>query len=163
MSQRRPINHATVDLVKSFEGLYLEAYRCPAGIWTIGYGHTGIRHNDGTVKAGRTITEAQAVDLLAYDLTNHAAGVEKLLLARPREEMNDNMFGALVSFAFNLGVGNLQKSTLLQRINARRYSDAIPEFLKWDKAAGKVLRGLTRRRKSEAALFCSFPNPVVPA
>jgi lysozyme len=96
-------------------------------------------------------------------MTSFAPGVEKLLLPRPREELNENMFGALVSFAFNCGLGNLQKSTLLQRVNARDYAAATSEFLKWNKAAGKVLRGLTRRRQSEANLWCSFPNPVVKA
>lgn len=160
----RPINAATLDLVRSFEGLYLEAYLCPAGVWTIGYGHTGIRHNDGTVHKGRVLKdEHEAATLLAEDLGKFSDGVQKLLLSRPRDEINDNQFGALVSFAFNLGLGNLQKSTLLQRINARDYLGAVAEFPKWNRAAGKVLRGLTRRRLSEAALFCSFPNPIVRA
>ena len=160
----RPINQATVELVRSFEGLYLEAYRDEVGIWTIGYGHTGLVHNDGTVKQGRILKdENEAKELLAYDLGVFSQGVEKLLLSRPREEINDNQFGALVSFAFNLGLGNLGKSTLLQRINARDYLGSLPEFAKWNKAGGKVLRGLTRRRLSEAALFCSFPNPIVKA
>lgn len=160
----RPLTAATLDLVRSFEGLYLEAYLCPAGVWTIGYGHTGIRHNDGTVHKGRVLRdEHEAEALLRNDLQTFAAGVQKLLLSRPRDEINDNQFGALVSFAFNLGLGNLSKSTLLQRINARDYLGAIPEFAKWNKAAGKVLRGLTRHRLSEAALFCSFPNPILKA
>lgn len=166
----RPINQATLNLIKSFEGLYLEAYKCPAGIWTIGYGHTGIRHNDGTVHKGRILAdEHEAERLLAADLEYFSRGVEKLLLSRPREELNDNQFGALVSFAFNCGLGNLggtpgrSPSTLLQRINARDYLGAIPEFAKWNKAGGKIYRGLTRRRLSETALFCSFPNPIVKA
>lgn len=160
----RPVNQATLNLVRTFEGLYLEAYLCPAGVWTIGYGHTGIRHNDGTVRKGRVLAdEREAERLLIADLAVFADGVEKLLLTRPREEINDNQFGALVSFAFNLGLGNLGKSTLLQRINARDYLGAVAEFPKWNRAAGKVLRGLTRRRLSEAALFCSFPNPIVKA
>lgn len=153
----RTINDATFELVRSFD-------LCPAGVWTIGYGHTGRRHNDGTVKKGRTLRdEHEAEQLLRDDLEGFARGVEKLLLSRPLEEINDNQFGALVSFAFNLGLGNLGKSTLLQRINARDYLGAVPEFAKWNKAAGRVLRGLTRRRLSEAALFCSFPNPIVKA
>lgn len=157
----RPLNNATLDLIRAFEGLYLEAYLCPAGVWTIGYGHTGLRHKDGTVFKGRKLNnEAEAEQLLRGDLQTFADGVEKLLLSRPRAELNDNQFGALVSFAFNCGLGNLQKSTLLQRINARDYLGAVAEFPKWNKAAGRVLRGLTRRRLSEANLFCSFPNPV---
>lgn len=157
----RQVNAATIALVKHFEGLYLEAYKCPADVWTIGYGHTGLRHQDGTVFAGRKITAAEAETLLQHDLDVFAPGVEKLLLPRPREEMNDNQFGALVSFAFNVGLGNLGKSTLLQRVNARRYADAVPEFLKWTRARGKVLRGLVRRRQSEANLFQSLPNYIV--
>lgn len=160
----RTINQATLDLVRSFEGLYLEAYLCPAGVWTIGYGHTGRQHKDGTVYKGRVLRdELEAVELLNLDLRFFAAGVDRLLLSRPREQLNDNMFGALVSFAFNVGLGNLEKSTLLQKINARDYIGALGEFEKWNKADGKVLRGLTRRRLSERNLFCSFPNPVVPA
>lgn len=159
----RDLNLYTINLVKAFEGLFLEAYKCPAGIWTIGYGHTGKVHNDGTVFPGRKITEKEAVELLHEDLQKFAVGVENLLLPRPRAEINDNQYGALVSFAFNLGLGNLKKSTLLQRVNARDYAGAIIEFPKWNKAAGKVLRGLTRRRLSEANLWCSFPNIIVPA
>jgi len=159
----RIVNSATVDLVKSFEGLFLEAYLCPAGVWTIGYGHTGIEHRDGTVKKGRSITPEEAAVLLKSDLTKFAQGVESKLLPRPRAEITDNMFGALVSFAFNLGLGNLERSTLLQRVNARAYLEAVPEFRKWNRAGGRVLRGLTRRRASEANLFCSFPSPIVPA
>ena len=159
----RALNQATIDLVKHFEGLYLEAYKCPAGVWTIGYGHTGLTHKDGTVRKGRVITQAQAEKLLCHDLETFAEGVEKLLFPRVRDEMNDNQFGALVSFAFNVGLGNLTKSTLLQRINARRYADCPAEFLKWNRAAGRVLRGLTRRRQSEANLFMSLPNWLVKA
>lgn len=155
------IHPATLDLIKAFEGLYLEAYQCPAGIWTIGYGHTGIRHNDGTVFKGRTLKdEAEALALLAQDLQVFEAGVTKLLLTRAAAEMTPNMFGALVSFAFNCGLGNLQKSTLLQRINSRDWFAAAGEFSKWNRANGKVLRGLTRRRLAEACLFCSLPRPL---
>lgn len=149
------INDATLALVKHFEGLYLEAYQCPAGVWTIGYGHTGIRHNDGTVFKGRKITPKAAEELLARDLETFAAGVQRLLLPKAAAALNENQFGALVSFAFNCGLGNLSKSTLLQRINALRFDACPAEFLKWNRANGKVLRGLTRRRQSEANLFQS--------
>lgn len=149
------INAATLALVKHFEGLYLEAYKCPAGIWTIGYGHTGLRHNDGTVFKGRKITSQEANQLLARDLEIFAAGVSRLLLPKAAAALNENQFGALVSFAFNLGLGNLTKSTLMQRVNALRFADCPAEFLKWNRASGRVLRGLTRRRQSEANLFQS--------
>ncbi len=150
----RTLNQATLDLIRSLEGLFLEAYVCPAGVWTIGYGHTGLTHNDGTVKKWRVLRdENEALRLLEGDLSKFSAGVEKLLLPKPRGEITDNMFGALVSFAFNCGLGNLEKSTLLRRVNARDYAGAVGEFPKWNRAGGKVLRGLTRRRESEAALF----------
>lgn len=147
------INAATIALVKHFEGLHLEAYPCPAGIWTIGYGHTGIRHNDGTVFKGRTITQAEAEQLLTRDLETAAAGVQRLLLPKAAAALNENQFGALVSFAFNCGLGNLSKSTLLQRVNSLRFEACPAEFLKWNRANGRTLRGLTRRRQSEANLF----------
>jgi lysozyme len=149
------INPATLSLVKHFEGLYLEAYQCPVGIWTIGYGHTGLRHNDGTVFKGRRITANKAEHLLTRDLEIFAAGVERLLLPKAATALNENQFGALVSFAFNLGLGNLSKSTLIQRVNALRWQDCPAEFLKWNRASGRILRGLTRRRQSEANLFQS--------
>jgi lysozyme len=156
----RPLNQATLDLIKHFEGLFLEAYLCPAKVWTIGYGHTGLTHMDGTVKKGRKITPQQAEALLRHDLDFFAAGVEKLLLARPRAEISDNMFGALVSFAFNCGLTALKNSTLMQRVNARDYAAAVAEFHKWNTAKKRVL---ARRRKSESNLWCSFPNFIVPA
>ncbi len=160
----RQINDATLDLIRSFEGLYLEAYRDEVGVWTIGYGHTNYDPHGPRVVKGLTLAdEHEAAEILRTDLSENAAAVEKLLLSRPRAEINDNQFGALVSFAFNLGIGNLAKSTLLQRINARDYLGAVAEFPKWNRAGGKILRGLTRRRLSEAALFCSFPNPIVKA
>lgn len=157
----RPVNQATIELVRSFEGLYLEAYKDEVGVWTIGYGHTGFDVAGGAVKAGRKLANAEeALQMLKVDLDNVAKEVEKLLLSRPKAELNDNQFGALVSFAFNLGADDLERSTLLRRLNARDYLGTIPEFSKWNRAGGKVLRGLTRRRTAEAALFCSFPTPV---
>lgn len=147
------INAATLELVKHFEGCYLTAYQCPAGVWTIGYGHTGLTHNDGSVFKGRKISQNEADSLLARDLEIFAVGVSRLLLTKAAAELNDNQFGALVSFAFNVGLGNLSKSTLLRRVNALRLKDCPAEFLKWNRAAGKVLRGLTRRRQSESNLF----------
>lgn len=149
----RELTAPALALIQHFEGLYLTAYRCPSGVWTIGYGHTGLRHNDGTVHAGRRVTEAEAQKLLAHDMLYFCDGVEKLLLPRVRAELNDNQFGALVSFAFNCGLGNLTRSTLLQRVNSRRYTECQAEFLKWTRSNGRILRGLIRRRQSEANLF----------
>lgn len=135
-----------IDLIKEFEGLRLTAYKCAAGVWTIGYGHT-----EG-VTGAMVITEATADELLARDLAKFEAGVSKLV----KVELNQNQFDALVSFAFNCGLANLAKSTLLKKLNATVPADQVAaEFMRWNKAGGKVLPGLTRRRAAEAALFVS--------
>lgn len=136
-----------VDLVKHFEGLFLKAYLCPAGVWTIGYGHTGLKHKDGTVKAGRKITEAEAEALLMHDLNVFAPSVEKLVTV----PLKQHEFDALVSFHFNTGA--LGKSTLLKKLNQMDKGGAALEFLKWTRGGGKVLPGLVRRRKAEQYLF----------
>lgn len=134
-----------IDLIKSFEGLSLKTYKCPAGIDTIGYGHTG---ND--VKPDMVITEQQAEELLKKDLNQFEIGVGKLITSG----INQNQFDALVSFAYNLGTGALQKSTLLKKVNADPDDLAIAkEFNKWVLAGGKRLEGLVRRRKAESDLY----------
>jgi len=153
----REISAAAVDLVKHFEGCYLKAYTDAVGVWTIGYGHT--QHEGDLIPGpGMVITQAEADRLLAHDLGREAGNVQELL----QVQLNDEQFGALVSFTFNVGDGNLERSTLLNRVNHRRWLDAAhDEFVKWNHAGGRVLRGLTRRRISEANLFCNFPDPVI--
>lgn len=142
------ISNLGVQLVKHFEGLYLKAYLCPARVWTIGYGHTGLKHNDGTVKKGRTITEAEAEALLTQDLnTKYGPEVSRLV----KVPLQQHEFDALVSFHFNTGA--LAKSTLLRRLNIGDRAGAAEEFLRWTKGGGKELPGLVRRRKSERYLF----------
>jgi GH24 family phage-related lysozyme (muramidase) len=153
----RTIKERGLELVKHFESLYLEAYKCPGGAWTIGWGHTGIRHNDGTVYAGRKITEGVAEELLHRDMAAFAERVESLV----KVPLNNDQFDALVSFDFNTGA--LHKSTLLKLLNKGDYSGAAEEFPKWNKAGGKVLRGLTRRRNSEKNLFLGKDNFIIPA
>lgn len=137
-----------IQLVKHFEGLYLTAYQCPAGIWTIGYGHTGLKHNDGTVMKGRKITAEQAEMLLGFDLnTKYGPAVQKMLTVPVQQHELD----ALVSFHFN--TGSLAKSTLLKKLNAGDRAGAAEEFLRWTRAAGKVLPGLLRRRRAERHMF----------
>lgn len=121
----------------------LKAYKCPAGVWTIGYGHTG------KVKEGDLITAETAEKLLLKDVLKFEKGVTKLL----KVEVTDNQFNALVSFAFNLGLNNLKNSTLLRMINAGDANIAGPQFLRWVYAGGKKLKGLIRRRKEEKGLF----------
>lgn len=132
-------------LIREFEGCKLAAYICPAGVLTIGYGSTGSH-----VTKGMKISAQQADSLLVKDVARFADGVNKLAT-----KCNQAQFDALVSFAFNLGLGNLQSSTLLKKHNAGDYAGAALEFLRWDKAAGKKLPGLTRRRMAESRLYQS--------
>lgn len=130
-----------IQLIKDFEGLRLTAYKCPAGVWTIGYGHTG------NVKAGDKVTPNGADELLAQDLAMFQRGVNKAVTV----PVTQGQYDALVSFAFNLGLGALQGSTLLRKLNAGE--DASGEFIKWVNAGGKRVEGLVRRREAERALF----------
>lgn len=137
-----------VQLVKHFEGLYLKAYLCPAGVWTIGYGHTGLKHKDGTVKKGRKITQEEADLLLFQDLnTKYAPDVRRLVTV----PLAQHEFDALVSFHFNTGA--LGKSTLLRKLNAGDKKGAAEQFLRWTRGGGEVQPGLVRRRKAEQYLF----------
>ena len=139
------INEKGLDLIKSFEGLRLEAYVCPAGVWTIGYGHTK------GVKKGMKITKEKADELLMEDLQEFQKGVEKLV---SMIKLTDNQFSALVSFAFNLGLRNLKDSTLLKKVSQNPNDETIRnEFMRWIYAGGKPLEGLKRRRKHEADLY----------
>ncbi len=145
----RAINEAGLRLVKKSEGFYPDAYLCPAGVPTIGYGHT-----DG-VSLGQTITEAEAETFLKEDLEAAAKDVERLITA----PLTDNQFSALVSFVFNLGAGSLQSSTLRKRLEAGNYEAVPGELNRWVKATDpvtgekKTLRGLVKRRAAEGALW----------
>lgn len=136
-------------IVKAFEGISLKAYKCPAGIWTIGFGNTF--YPDGTrVKEGEVITEARAIDLLKSTLDFFEKQVDNMT----RDDISQNQFDALVDFAYNVGHGNLKSSTLLKLVNHNPKDAAIKdEFLKWNKVKGTALKGLTRRRSSEAHLY----------
>jgi lysozyme len=146
MTDIKQIGKAGLDLVKSFEGLKLRAYLCPAKVWTIGYGSTGPH-----VTPGKTITEAQAEQLIKDDLDRFEKAVTRLVTV----PLTQNQYDALVSFAFNVGISALERSTLLKRVNAKLFDQAKAEFAKWNRAGGKPLAGLTRRRAAEAALFGS--------
>ena len=145
------VNNAGIQLIKSFEGCLLNAYLDSVKVPTVGYGAT-YYENGSKVKIGDKITQQRANELLAWHINDFAENVEKVITS----ELNDNQFSALVSFAFNLGVANLKKSTLLKKVNINPNDISIgTEFLKWNKAGGKVLGGLTRRRKAEYALYIS--------
>lgn len=133
-----------VDLIKEFEGFRAEPYLCPAGKLTIGYGTTGM-----AVKPGMKVTPAEAERLLRNNLREAEFHITTLV----KVPLTQNQFDALVSFAYNVGTGSFGTSTLLKELNAGNY-DAIPAQLKrWNKAKGKELAGLTRRRAAEAALW----------
>lgn len=141
------ISQKGIDLIKNFEGCRLNAYKCPAGVWTIGYGHTG-----SEVKPGLKITQAEAEKILKSDLVVHCNNVSKLV----KVPLNQNQFDALVSFEYNVGYGNFSKSTLLKLLNQKKYKEASGQFEKWVYANKKILSGLVKRRKAEKDLFISL-------
>ena len=140
---KRQINQEGLNLIKSFEGLRLKSYQCPSRIWTIGYGHTR------TTKPNTIITEDVADILLADDLNTFERGVERLVTV----PLTDNQFSALVSFSFNVGLGNLESSTLLRLLNRGWYDQVPAQLMRWTRANGEVLGGLARRRAAEAQLW----------
>lgn len=135
-------------LIKRFEGFRAEAYRDPVGVWTIGYGHTSMA-GAPDVKAGLRVTREEAGDILARDVALFADGVRRHV----KVPLGDKQFSALVSFAYNVGLANFARSSVLKAVNAGDF-DAVPRRLAlWVKAGGKVLPGLVKRRAAEAALF----------
>jgi lysozyme len=136
-------------LIKKFEGCKLNAYKCPAGFWTIGWGSTYYR--DGSkVKDGDVITQGEADALLLTTLEKYEKAVDSFT----RDDINQNQFDALVSFAYNCGDYALNNSTLLKKVNANPNDPTIVnEYHKWTRGGGKVLPGLVRRRKEEAELY----------
>jgi len=143
------LNKEGADLIKEFEGCKLKAYQCSAKKWTIGYGNTF--YEDGKpVLPGHAITQEKADQLFEIIANEFAAKVAKLVMSN----VTDNQFASLVSFSYNCGIANLQKSTLLKKVNANHNDQTIrAEFAKWNKAGGKVLAGLTRRREAESNLY----------
>ena len=141
-----------LDLIKRFEGLSLKPYLCPASIITIGYGNTYYPSGAKVKLTDPAITKEKAEELLKFLLTSYEKGVDSFC----RDDINQNQFDALTSFAYNVGVGNLQKSTLIKKVNKNPNDPTIrAEFMKWNKGGGKVLLGLTRRRQAEADLYFS--------
>ena len=147
------VNQAGVELIKKFEGFNSKPYLCPAGKWTIGYGATFYADGKAVTQRDKPITEAEATVLLIALLGQFAAKLKPLI----KQNLNDNQFSALVSFAYNVGVGNFQSSTLLKLINAAKFDQAANEFLKWSKARVngvlQPLPGLVKRRAAERSLF----------
>lgn len=154
----RRIGAAGLSLVKQFEGFEPKWYPDPAHGWkvpTIGYGHTDAA---GPPKYATTknlvLSEAEATEILRNDLQKYADAVSKAVTV----PLNDNQFDALVSWCYNVGPGAVAKSTLVRKLNAGNYAAVPLELAKWNKAGGKTLKGLTRRRAAEAARFASKPT-----
>lgn len=148
------------NLIKRFEGVRLKPYRCPAGLWTIGVGSVLYPEQHAqTLKERaqfclkpehfRNFTEDEVDELFRKDIRRFERGVRRLITY----PINQHQFDALVSFAFNLGLGALQRSTLRRKINRGDLVGAQEEFPKWRRAGGKILQGLVRRRAAEAAMF----------
>lgn len=152
----RKISADGLALIKEFEGLFLDAYQDGGGVWTIGWGHTGLTHRDGTVFPGRRITIEEAETLLAYDLRIFEARVSRFITV----PLNDDEFAALVSFDFN--TGGLGDSTLRRMLNEEHRTEAAMQFTRWNKDNGHVVAGLTRRRQSERNLFLGKRPFIVP-
>ena len=136
-------NAAGLDLIKRFEGVKLRAYRCPAGVWTIGVGSTKGVHE------GMVITQAEADERLRDDLQDAEDAIERLVTV----PLNENEHAALVSLVFNIGAGAFSHSTLLRLLNGHERIAAAAQFKRWNKAGKRVLSGLVKRRAAESALF----------
>jgi lysozyme len=156
------ISKKAMEMIKHHEGVRFKPYRCPAALWTIGVGHV-LYPEQGKMKMedraqfalrpedARTFTKEEVDEILAQDLRRFVAGVSRYCPG----SLTQGQLDALVSFAFNVGLGTLQRSTLRQKHNRGDYEGAAEEFLKFTKAGGKVLRGLVNRRNDERALYMS--------
>lgn len=132
-----------LSLIKKFEGCELEAYQCSAGVWTIGYGHTkGVTPSD-------SISQEEAEQMLVDELHEYESYVNEYVTVA----LSQNQFDALVSWVYNLGPANLTASTMLKVLNQGKYEEVPYQMKRWNKAGGKVLDGLVRRREAEALLY----------
>ena len=157
------VSAAAIKTIKCHEGVRTKPYRCPALLWTVGVGHvidpshTAVKYEERKslpIPAGwdRSLAMDEVDAILAQDLAKFERGVARLC---PAALGNQGIFDALVSFSFNVGLGNLQRSGLRMKTNRGDFDEAADEFLKWTKAAGKVLPGLVKRRKDERAMYLS--------
>jgi lysozyme len=143
------VNAEGYALLKKFEGCVLKAYKCPAGVWTIGFGNTF--YEDGTkVKEGDVITQQRADELAKYIVEQFATSIRAMI----KQPLNENQFSACVSLAYNIGTGGFKKSSVLRKLNANPTDPTIADsFRLWNKGGGVVLKGLVRRREAEIALY----------
>ena len=137
------ISKEGIALIKKFEGCELEAYKCAAGVWTIGYGHTK------DVKDGDSITKEDAESMLVHELQEYCNAVDEAV----KVDLDQNQFDALVSWTYNLGPNNLKSSTMLGVLNQGKYDEVPVQIKRWNKASGEVKQGLIRRREAESLLF----------
>mgnify|MGYP003133405599 FL=1 len=137
------ISKEGLSLIKKFEGCKLEAYLCPAGVWTIGYGHTK------DVKEGDKINRDEADYLLQEEMIEYESYINDFV----EVPLEQNQFDALCSWVYNLGPTNLKNSTMLRVLNEEKYADVPQEIKRWNKAGGEVLDGLIKRREAEAKMF----------
>ena len=142
-SKKMQISQEGIALIKKFEGCELEAYKCAAGVWTIGYGSTR------GVEEGNIITQEEADNLLLEEMHEYEGYINDMVTV----DLKQNEFDSLVSWVFNLGPSNLSSSTLLSRLNNKVWDDVPNQIKRWNKAGGQVRQGLVRRREAEALLF----------
>ena len=157
------VSNKLIELVKHHEGVRTKPYRCPALLWTVGVGHvidpshTAVKYEERKslpIPAGwdRVLSMGEVDSILAQDLGRFERGVLRLC---PAAIDRQGVFDSLVSFSFNVGLGNLQRSGLRMKTNRGDFDEAADEFLKWTKAAGRVLQGLVKRRKDERSMYLS--------
>ena len=137
------ISQEGISLIKKFEGCELEAYKCAAGVWTIGYGHTK------DVKEGDSISKEEAEFMLVHELQEYCNDVDIAV----KVDLKQNEFDALVSWTYNLGPTNLNFSTMLRVLNEGKHDEVPAQIKRWNKASGQVKQGLVRRREAEALMF----------
>lgn len=146
------MSEIALDIIKKWEGYKAYPYQDAVGVWTIGYGTT-----EGVGPHSRPVTQDQAEQHIIREMVKIQVDIDTLVDV----PLSENQNAALISFIYNLGVGNFRSSTLLRKLNKGNYYGAAREFDRWIYAGGKVLTGLINRRKDEANLFCSPPKPVV--
>jgi len=157
------VSKEAIELIKHHEGVRTKPYRCPALLWTVGVGHVidpahaAVKYEERRnlpIPAGwdRILSMGEVDDLLAQDLRRFERGVARLC---PAALNSQGIFDSLCSFAFNVGLGNLQRSSLRMKTNRGEFEEAAEEFMKWTKAGGRVLPGLVKRRQDERALYLS--------
>jgi len=143
MSDKVKISQDGLKLIKKFEGCELKSYQDSVGVWTIGYGHTK------GVEEGQEITQDEAEEMLASELDEYEGYINDMVEC----DLEQHQFDALVAWVYNLGPTNLRSSTMLKRLNSNDLDDVPNQIKRWDKAGGKVLAGLVRRREAEALMF----------